>query len=73
MQPDPWNGVGGDVVLDSINNASRNEDSILDQIYASKYARIFTFKILNLNNNSFKIITCHIFGIKCCLLPYMPC
>ena len=39
MQSD-GNSFCGDVVLDSFNNASRDEDNILDQIYASKYVRI---------------------------------
>ena len=32
MQSD-WNSFRGDVVLDSVNVAYRDEDSILDQIY----------------------------------------
>ena len=30
----------GDVVLDSFNKASQDEDNILDQMYESKYVRI---------------------------------
>ena len=40
----------GDVVLDSFNEASRDEDNILDQVYKSKYVRIFIMMILILYN-----------------------
>ena len=44
MQSD-GNGICGDVVLDNINKASRDEDNILDQMYKRKYARIFIMMI----------------------------
>ena len=40
------NGFYGDVVLNSCNKASRDEDNILDQVYESKYVR--TFIMMNL-------------------------
>ena len=40
----------GDVVLNSFNKASRDEDNILDQVYKSKYVRIFIMMILILYN-----------------------
>ena len=36
----------GDVVLNSFNKASRDKDNILDQVYKSKYVRIFIMMIL---------------------------
>ena len=45
MQSD-GNSFCEDVVLDSFNKASRNEDNILDQVYKSKYAWIFIMMIL---------------------------
>ena len=39
-----------DVVLDSFNKASTYEDSILDQIYYSKYVWVFIMMILILYN-----------------------
>ena len=36
----------GDVVLDSLNKASRDEDNILNEIYKSKYFRIILMIIL---------------------------
>ena len=45
MQSDR-NSFCGDVVLESFNKASRNEDNFLDQIYESKYGRIFIMMIL---------------------------
>ena len=39
MQSD-GNSYCGNVVLNSFNKESRNEDNILDQIYKSKYFRI---------------------------------
>ena len=45
MQSD-GNGICGYVVLDSFNKASGNEDNILDQMYKSKYVRIFVMMIL---------------------------
>ena len=49
MQSD-GNSFGGDVVLNSFNKVSRDEDNILDQGYKSKYVRIFIMMILILNN-----------------------
>ena len=47
-----------DVVLNSFNKASREEENILYQVFKSKYdPKIFAF---------------HIFGLKCCLYLYMP-
>ena len=40
----------GDVVLDSLNNASREKHNILDQIYKGKYARNIITMILFLFN-----------------------
>ena len=45
MQSD-GNSICGDVVLNSFNKASRDEDNILDKVYKSKYVRIFIMKIL---------------------------
>ena len=42
--------VLGDVVLDSVNNDSRDDDNILDQIYKSKYVLIIFIMILILHN-----------------------
>ena len=44
MQSD-GNSLCGDVVLDSFNMASWDEDKILDQKYESKYVRII-FKMI---------------------------
>ena len=44
------NSFCGDVVLDSFNKASRDEDNTLDQEYKSKYVRIFIMMILILFN-----------------------
>ena len=44
MQSD-GNSFAGDVVLESFNKASQDEDNILDQIYKSKYVRIFIMMI----------------------------
>ena len=44
MQSDR-NSFCGDVVLESFYKASRDEGSILDQIYKSKYARTIIVKI----------------------------
>ena len=49
MQSD-GNRFFGDVVLDSFNKESRDEDIILDQIYKSKYVRILIKIILILLN-----------------------
>ena len=49
MQSD-WNGFYGDVILDSFDKASRDEDNILDQIYNSKYVRIIIMMTLILYN-----------------------
>ena len=35
------------VILDSINNASRDEENIVDQIYKNIYVWIFNMMILN--------------------------
>ena len=40
----------GDVVSDNFNKASRDDDNILDQIYTSKYFRIFIIIIFILYN-----------------------
>ena len=45
MQSD-WNSICGDVILHSLNNASPDEDNILDKIYYSKYVRAFITMIL---------------------------
>ena len=39
-----------DVVLDSFNMVSRDEDNILEQIYKSKYVRILIMRIFMLYN-----------------------
>ena len=44
------NSFCGDVVLISFNKASRDDDNILDQVYKSKYVRIFIMMILILYN-----------------------
>ena len=49
MQSD-GNSFYRDVVLDSFNKVSWDEDNILDQIYKSKYARIIFMMILILYN-----------------------
>ena len=49
MQSD-GNHFFGDVVLDNFNNASREEDNILDKVYKSIYVRIFIMMILILYN-----------------------
>ena len=41
-----WNHLFRDVVLDSFNNASRDEDNNLDQIYESEYVRTIFIVIL---------------------------
>ena len=46
MQSD-GNGFCGNVVLDSFN---KDEDNILDQMYKSKYVRIFIMMILIIFN-----------------------
>ena len=43
MQSD---GNSGDVVLDSFNKKSRDEDNILNEIFESKYVRIIIMMIL---------------------------
>ena len=45
MQSD-GNGICGDIVLDSFSKVSRDEDNILDQMFKSKYVRIFIMMIL---------------------------
>ena len=45
MQSD-GNGIYGDIVLDSFNKASRDEDNILDQMYKRIYVQIFIMMIL---------------------------
>ena len=49
MQSD-GNSFCGDVVLNSFNKSSRDEDNILDQVYQSKYVLIFIMIILVLYN-----------------------
>ena len=49
MQSD-GNSFGGDVVSDSFNKTLRDEENILDQVYKSKYVRIFIIMILILHN-----------------------
>ena len=46
MQQPDGNSFCGDVVSDSFNKTSRDEDEILDQIYESKYIRIIIMMIL---------------------------
>ena len=41
----------GDVVLDTFNNAFRDEDNILDQIYKTKHVRIFFMMIFDFHYN----------------------
>ena len=45
MQSDE-NSFGGDVVSDSFNKTSRDEEKILDQIYKNKYIRFLMILIL---------------------------
>ena len=45
------------VVLDSFNMAFRDEDSIIDQMYANKYFWIFIIKIKNFKSDWRKYIT----------------
>ena len=47
---------GNSFVLNSFNKASRDEDNILDQVYKSKYVRIFIMMILILYNIILKCI-----------------
>ena len=49
MQSD-GNSFCGDVVSDSFNKTSRDEDNILEQIYKSKYVCIINMMILILYN-----------------------
>ena len=49
MQSD-GNSICGDVVSDSFNKTSRDEDNILVQIYKSKYVRIIITMNLILDN-----------------------
>ena len=49
MQSD-GNGFDGDVVSDSFNKASRDEDNLLDKIYNSKYIRLIIMMILIIYN-----------------------
>ena len=44
------NSFCGDVVLNSFNKASRDEDYNLDKVYKSKYVRILIMMILILYN-----------------------
>ena len=50
------NFFGGDVVLNSFNKASRDEDNILDRVYKSKYVRIFIMMTLIPHNIIWKCI-----------------
>ena len=45
MQSDA-NNFGGDVVLDTFNNVSRDEDNILDQIYIKQICSDFYYEDL---------------------------
>ena len=45
------------LVLDSFNMAFRDEDSIIDQMYANKYFWIFIIKIKNFKSDWRKYIT----------------
>ena len=45
-----------DVVSDSFNKASTDEDNILEQTYRRRYARIFIMKILNFKSDGAKCI-----------------
>ena len=46
------NSFGGDIVLESVNMASRDEDSILNQTHIrTKYFQIFIMKILNVKSD----------------------
>ena len=56
MQSDR-NGFGRDVVFDSFNKTSRDEDNILDKIYKSKYIRIILMMIFIIYNIIPKIHT----------------
>ena len=49
MQSD-GNNICGNVVFNSFNKASRDKDNTLDQVYKSKYDRIFIMMILILYN-----------------------
>ena len=49
MQSD-GNSFSGDVVLDSFNKASRDAETILEQVDESKYVKIFIIMILILYN-----------------------
>ena len=55
MQSD-GNSFGGDVVLNSFNKASRDEDNILDQVYLNykdlKIFALFWSKMLSLSRNT---------------------
>ena len=51
MQSD-GNSFGGDVVSESFNMTSWDEDNILDQIYRSKHVRIILMMILTLYNEN---------------------
>ena len=53
MQSD-GNSFCGDVVSDSFHRASQDEDNILEQMYGSKYVRIFIMKILNFKTDGAK-------------------
>ena len=50
MQSDR-NTFNGDVVLDSFNKVSREEDNILDQKYKKQILRIFIMKILHFESD----------------------
>ena len=55
MQSD-GNSFYGEVVLDRLNKASRDEDNFLNQISEGKYVRIFIMMILILYNINKKCI-----------------
>ena len=50
------NSFCGDVVSDIFHKASPDEDNILEQIYRSKYVRIFITKILDIKSDGAKFI-----------------
>ena len=55
MQSD-GNSFCGDVVLNSFNKSFRDKDHIFDQVFKSKYVRIFIMMILILYNIIIKCI-----------------
>ena len=49
------NSSGGDVVLESVNMASRDEDSILYQIYEKQIFSNFSYEELKMTRENIKI------------------